>query len=218
MVLSRFERRLERLVEGAFSKTFRSGLQPVEIGRRLMREIEVGRTLGLRGPVAPNHFVVRLSPSDLERFATFRDALVGELGQVVREYAKDEGYAFLGPVVVEVVEEPGRKAGDLTVDAAIDPNVAGGGAALLLGDGNEVALSAEAPTLIGRLPDCAVRLSDPQVSRHHADVRLEADGWHVNDLGSTNGTLVNGVAVRSRRLAEGDEITIGGTRVRFRER
>ena len=100
MGLQRFERRLERLVEGAFNKTFRSGLQPVEIGRRFVREVDTGRTLGVRGTVVPNHFVVRLSPEDAERFAGFTDALERELQDAVREHARDEGYHFVGPVDV----------------------------------------------------------------------------------------------------------------------
>ena len=75
MGLQRFERRLERLVEGTFSKAFRSGgLQPVEIGRRLGREMDTGRTLGVRGTVAPNRFTVRISEADRARFEGFQAA------------------------------------------------------------------------------------------------------------------------------------------------
>ena len=98
MGLQRFERRLERLVEGAFTKAFRSGLQPVEIGRRLVREMDAGRTLGVRGRVAPNRFSVWLSPDDSERFSGFADALQRELQDAVREHARDENYHFIGPV------------------------------------------------------------------------------------------------------------------------
>ena len=75
MGLQRFERRLERLVEGGFGKAFRSGLQPVEIGRRLVRELDAGRTLGVRGTVVPNHFVVLRLPkptSSASRASTMR--------------------------------------------------------------------------------------------------------------------------------------------------
>ena len=70
MGLQRFERRLERLVEGAFSKAFRSGLQPVEIGRRLTREMDLQRRLGVHGLIAPNAFTVELSSRDFDRFDT----------------------------------------------------------------------------------------------------------------------------------------------------
>src|ERR1700749_3041074 len=82
MGLQQFERRLERIVEGVFAKAFRSGLQPVEIGRRLTREMDLRRTVAPRGRLTPNHFTVALSPSDRERFAPIEDELVGELVSV----------------------------------------------------------------------------------------------------------------------------------------
>ncbi len=81
MGLQRFERRLERLVEGAFGKAFRSGLQPVEIGRRVIREMDAGRTLGVRGTMVPNQITVSLSHEDLERFAGFRDSARDRTGR-----------------------------------------------------------------------------------------------------------------------------------------
>src|SRR6478672_5502725 len=115
MGLQRFERRLERLVEGAFGKAFRSGLQPVEIGRRLAREMDAGRQLGVRGTVVPNEFTVRLSNEDLERFAGFHDALQVELADAAREHARTEGYRFEGPVEVTILGDDSAKRGDLRI-------------------------------------------------------------------------------------------------------
>src|SRR5436190_16419216 len=99
-----FERRLERLVEGGFSKAFRSGLQPVEIGHRVTRVLDAGRTLGVSGrPVAPNNIGVYLSPEDFERFSSFAEALARELAEAARQHARDEGYQFVGPVTLTLV-------------------------------------------------------------------------------------------------------------------
>src|SRR5687768_824083 len=100
MGLHQFERKLERLVEGVFAKAFRSGLQPIELGRRLTREMDLRRTAGLRGVIAPNHFVFALAPADLERFQSFADALTRELADAARQHARDEGYQLVGPVEV----------------------------------------------------------------------------------------------------------------------
>jgi FhaA, N-terminal domain/FHA domain len=216
MGLQRFERRLERLVEGAFTKAFRSGLQPVEIGRRLVRELDAGRTLGVRGSVVPNRFSVWLSPEDADRFSGFMDALQRELEDAAREHARDEGYHFLGPVEVLVGVDERRKRGDLSIVAEIVAAEDGRNGALVLPDGRRVQL-AEAVARIGRMPDCAVSLSDPQVSRHHAEVRPDHDGFRVVDLGSMNGTLVNGVRISEHVLRDGDEITIGATTIRYEE-
>src|SRR5215210_5468417 len=216
MGLQRFERRLERLVEGAFSKAFRSGLQPVEIGRRLVREMDARRTLGVRGTVVPNKFVVSLSQEDLERFAGFHDALEVELADAAREHAREEGYHFTGPVEVNIVVGESARRGDLDVQAEIIAGAEGVPATLVLPDGGRVQLGDER-ALIGRLPDCAVALTDPQVSRHHAEIRREERGYRVADLDSMNGIKVNGVLVRDHLLTDGDVITIGATSIRYEE-
>jgi hypothetical protein len=215
MGLRQFEQRLERLVEGVFAKTFRSGLEPVEIGRRLTREMDLHRHMGVNGMIAPNHFEVALSPSDLQNFESYSQALLRELSEAVREHARDEGYGFVGPVHVDLKPDESLGAGEFLV--ASQMLEAPGGAAvgsLLLPDGRRIPVG-EDPVTIGRLPECDVVVSDPNVSRRHAEVRRRGNDFIVVDLGSTNGTLVNGAGVRERRLNDGDEITLGGTRVRF---
>jgi hypothetical protein len=216
MGLQRFERRLERLVEGGFGKAFRSGLQPVEIGRRLVRELDSRRQIGVRGTVAPNHFVVRISDTDLARFEGFQDALVSELCETVRDSARASDYRFVGPVVVSLDVDPRFGVGDLAVDATIVASEAGATGALVLPDGRRVQLG-EDPVRIGRLPDCAIALSDTQVSRHHAEVHRGEQGFAVVDLGSLNGTTVNGVTVQEHALVDGDVIGVGETEIRYEE-
>ncbi len=216
MGLQRFERRLERLVEGGFGKAFRSGLQPVEIGRRLVREMDIGRTLGVRGTVVPNDFTIRVAEADLERFDGFRESLVDELGDTAREHARESKYHFVGPVSVAFAVDPNAGIGDLVVDAAIVAGPAGAPAALVLPDGRRVELG-ENPVRIGRLPDCTIPLSDSQSSRHHAEVRRTDGGFVVADLDSLNGTTVNGVVIREKQLEDGDVITIGETAIRYEE-
>ncbi len=217
MGLQRFERRLERLVEGTFSKAFRSGgLQPVEIGRRLGREMDAGRTLGVRGTVAPNLFTVWLSSGDLDRFAGFHEALARELADAAREHGRDEGYQFEGLIEVQLVLDENAKQGDLRVDGEIVGGGPGTTSTLVLPDGGRIALGDE-PAVIGRMPECAVPLSDPQVSRRHAEVRRSDFGFKVVDLGSTNGTQVNGVVVKEQALNDGDVIVVGATSLRYQE-
>ena len=216
MGLQRFERRLERLVEGGFGKAFRAGLQPVEIGRRLVRESDAGRTLGVRGTVVPNHFIVYIAEADLARFEGFHDSLISELCDTLRENARESNYRFVGPVEVEVVGDPHAGLGSLDVDAAIVAGEEGTAGALVLPDDRRIQLG-EDPVRIGRLPDCAIALSDSQVSRHHAEVRHAEQGFTVVDLGSLNGTTVNGVVVQEQALADGDVIGIGETEIRFEE-
>ncbi len=216
MGLQQFERRLERLVEGAFAKAFRSGLQPVEIGRRLTREMDLQRTVAPRGTLTPNHFTVVLGPADRARFAPIEAELVSELVAVAKEQARVESYVFLGAVAVEMTTDPDMSPGMLEVNGEMRA-AEGAAAQLVLPDGTRFNLGAS-PVTIGRLPECDVVLADVNASRRHVEVRQATDGgggYVAIDLGSTNGTKVNGVGIHSHRLQQGDEITIGSTHLRF---
>ena len=215
MGLQGFEQRLERLVEGVFAKTFRSGLKPVEIGRRVTRDMDLNRTLGVNGPLAPNHFSIALAPADSEQFETFSEVLTRELAESVRDHARTEGYGFVGPVHVELHVDPSLTQGQFLVASGFQE--APGGAAvgsIFLEDGRRVEIG-ETPLVVGRMPECDVALSDPNVSRRHAEVRRQGTGFVVVDLGSTNGTRVNGAQVKERLLNNADEITVGATKLRF---
>jgi hypothetical protein len=216
MGLQQFEERLERLVEGTLAKPFRSNLQPVEIGRRLTREMDLHRRVGVHGLIAPNAFAVTLSPGDVDRFANFIDALSRELSDAAREHARIEGYSFVGPVEVEIFEGSNLKPGRFTVSAEVHESEDGGFLAeVILPDGRRISVGADRPLVIGRLPECDVVLPDSNVSRRHAELQRKGDGVFVTDLGSTNGTRVNGTPVREQLLASGDEVTVGSTRLIF---
>ncbi len=217
MGLQQFEQRLERLVEGAFTKAFRSDLQPVEIGRRLTREMDLLRRVGVNGLITPNVFIVELSADDARRFERFSEVLARELADAAREHARIEGYTFVGPVEVELRRSARLRAGRYRVYADFEEGPDGMPAGVLvLSDGTEVVVGSE-PVVIGRLPECTIVLGDPNVSRRHAEVARAEDGQGavVRDLQSTNGTRVNGVPVREQALADGDEVTVGTTVLRF---
>jgi hypothetical protein len=213
MGMQGFERRLERLVEGSFSKAFRSGLEPVEVGRRLTRVLDAERTVGVDGvPVAPNNIGVYLSPDDFDRFESFADALARELAETAREHAKAEGYHFVGPVTVTLVADDELRGGECDIAAEIHEGLRVG--SLVLPDGRRIPLG-EQPLVIGRNADCGVVVADARASRKHAEIRAQGNGFVVHDLDSMNGTLVNGTAIREHPLADGDEVRLGNTVLRF---
>ena len=215
MGLHQFERRLERLVEGVFARASKSGLEPVELARRLTREMDSERTLGVKGTVTPNHFTYALSTEDSTRFAAYGDALVTQLEGAAREHARDEGYVFLGPVRVELEEDASVAAGTFLLGSEIVAGAGGGMVgSLVMEDGRRVQVGKD-PVTIGRLPDCDIVLGDGNVSRRHAEVRRRDGRIVIVDLGSTNGTKVNGSGVKEQELADGDEIKLGSTMLRF---
>ena len=216
MGLQQFERRLERMVEGVFAKAFRSSLKPVELGRRLTREMDLRRTVGVRGElIAPNHFTFAISSSDAEQFATFEDALTRELADAAREHARDEHYTFLGPVEVEIEKDDNLTTGQFLLAGEVkEGETRGPVGSIVTSEGTRLEIGAE-PLTIGRLPECDIVVSDPAVSRRHAEVRRRDGQFVVVDLDSTNGTRVNGAGVKDRVLADGDEIRVGTVSMRF---
>jgi hypothetical protein len=221
MGLQQFERRLERMVEGVFARAFRGGLQPVEIGRRLTREMDLRRTVAPRGTLTPNEFVVVLSPADRARFASIEDELVEELIAVARDHAEVERYSFVGPVSVVMETDDQLSPGMVLVSGEMHRSEEAVRSRLLLPDGRPFKLG-DGPVTVGRLPECSIVLADPNVSRVHAEIRpVTRDGssapeYQITDRGSTNGTRVNGLPLTGpRTLVPGDTITLGATTIGF---
>jgi hypothetical protein len=223
-ILRDFERRLGGLVEGLFSKAFRSGVQPVEIAKRIMREMEAGKSVGVSEVWAPNRFELSLSPEDAARYEQAEDAIVSELKRVIREAAAERGWGLVGPPDVEFVVDEGMKRGDLACTASLvegedASGTAGGRASVVIreeGSERTVALTSDTAT-IGRLAECDVVLKDKGASRKHAQLKVRDGTWTLTDLGSTNGTRLNGQTIQSRELSDGDKITIGTTVIEFRK-
>jgi hypothetical protein len=221
-ILRDFERRLGGLVEGLFSKTFRSGVQPVEIAKLIMREMEAGRSVGVSEIWAPNRFQLSLSPEDAARYEQAEDAIVSELKRVIRELAAERGWGLVGPPEIEFVVDEDLRKGDLSCVASLvegeDEAVLGGGRASVVihEDGERTVALASDTVTIGRLADCDVVLKDKGASRKHAQLKLRDGTWTITDLGSTNGTRLNGHTIQSREIGDGDKITIGTTVIEFR--
>lgn len=216
MGLQDFERRLERLVEGVFAKAFRSGLNPVEIGRRLVREMDSRRQVGVRGTIAPNHFTVLVAPGDYQNLASFAHTLVSDLADYAREHAREEKYAFVGPVQVSLEQDGRYGRGEFHVIAELQEQTGGGPVgSVVTSDGSRVVIGDQSLS-IGRDGDCDVVLAVKEVSRHHAEIQRDGANFVIVDLGSMNGTRVNGAGVTRQQLADGDEITVGGVvKMRF---
>lgn len=218
MVLRSFETRLEALVEGTFSRLFRTGLSAVEIGRKTVRAMEDSRTVDVKGrPVVANFYRVALSPRDLDRFASIVDTLRRELEDAVREAAADERCSFLGPVEVHLEADPKLPPGSLRVAAHLQE--ADGGVppgSLLMPDGRRIRLG-PGIFVLGRAEDVDVRITDPKVSRRHGEIALRRDRYVLRDAGSTNGTFVNGRRVEQSALVDGDVIRLGDSEIVFQE-
>jgi hypothetical protein len=231
-VLQRFERRLEGLVEGAFARVFKGFVQPVEVAAALQREAAHRKAIVGQGRVlVPNSYVVELSPADSERLLEYDAPLRAELASMVEEHAAEQGWSFVGPVEVQLRQVDEVDTGVFRVRStvvaaaqapqAVRADFGGGRARLVLpgsGGSPERVVPLDRPvTLLGRGTDADVRLADTGVSRRHAEIAVQGGTVTLSDLGSTNGTLVNGRRVDRAVLTDGDRLELGASALVFRQ-
>ena len=242
-------------MEGFFTKVFRSGLQPVEVGRRILREMEENRTVSVNRTYAPNDFQVFIGPDDFQRFKPMSDGLRREFSELVIDKAKERRFNLMGLPQITFLEEENLGRGEFRVEAALsadpdrmapqvstrEPKSAEDanstraisshtadrmgiervkGAELLVldesGKPRERISLTRTPITIGRLSTNDVVISDSNVSRRHAELRRTGDTWMVVDLGSTNGSVVNGKLAKEQPLKNGDRISFGTSELEFR--
>ncbi|MFD9866413.1 FhaA domain-containing protein [Streptomyces niveus] len=277
-VLKRFEQRLEGLVNGTFAKVFKSEVQPVEIAGALQRECDNNATIWNRErTVVPNDFIVELSAPDFERLSPYSGQLGDELSGLVRDYAKQQRYTFMGPIKVHLEKAddldtglyrvrsrtlasstsqgpdhgpgpaPGRapaappsggygypptspppmppspppgagRPGQAAQPPSTPPPGALPGAQVrrwIEINGNRHQISR--PTLVlGRSTDADVRIDDPGVSRRHCEIRTGTPST-IQDLGSTNGIVVDGQHTTRATLRDGSRIVVGQTTIVYRQ-
>lgn len=223
-LLDNFEKKLDRLVNGAFAKAFKSEVQPVEIAAGLQRELDDRATVVSRSrTVVPNVFVVELSTTDYARLANFEATVNQELATLVREYAQQQRYSFVGAAEVTLADNPALGTGVFRIRSEVRPGpdtapplpVDASGQPHLEVEGLTYPLLAV--TRLGRGTDVDIRIDDPGVSRHHAEITLGTDVT-IRDLGSTNGTLVDGRMIGSVVLHHGARIQLGTTTLTYRAR
>ncbi len=144
------------------------------------------------------------------------DALVAELAEAAREYAREEGYHFMGPVNVELRVDNNLRSGRFGILSQLKQADAGTrSGTVVMPSGDRISL-VDDEHLIGRLADCTIVVSDGNTSRHHARISRSGSSFVIADLNSTNGTFVNGERLLAdHRLADGDIITVGSVSLRF---
>ena len=267
-VLRAIESTIEGLFEGVFGRAFRTHVQPVELARKLAKEMDEHRSVSVSRVYVPNEYTLYLSPSDREQFAAYEGSLVGELQEYLVEHARREGYALLAPPRVLLESDGDLAMGEFGIATRVaqpeeerdavpaplpapapevavpppaipvveapaatmvyrpeehleepppapEPEPEREQATLTVG-GRVVPISSER-VVVGRSRECDVRVDDGNVSRRHFEIVHESPAtWVVVDLGSTNGTEVNGRKVAKRTsLDDGDRIGVGGTELVF---
>lgn len=233
-ILDNVERGLEKLVRGAFTTGSRSQVQPLEIASALRKELDNRSLVLAQGrTLAPNVFAARLSDSDFELAQQWGSALAEELCDVVIAHVNSQQYSLQGPVRVSFEHDPALKAGVFEIDSSIEKQAAAprspGPAAplpprrqptryqpILEMDGQRYSLNSGS-IVLGRSSDADILVDDTGVSRRHLEIRAQGGRIYAVDLGSTNGSYVNGQRVVGQaELTDGSMITMGRSRMTFR--
>jgi hypothetical protein len=115
MVLRAIEQKLESLFEGIFGRAFRTNVQPVELARKLAKEMDDHRTISVSRVYVPNEYTIYLSPADREQFASYEDSLKGELQDYLSEHARRENYALLSPARVQMESDADLDVGEFGI-------------------------------------------------------------------------------------------------------
>ena len=280
-VLRTIESKIEGLFEGVFGRAFRTHVQPVELARKLAKEMDEHRSVSVSRVYVPNEYTIYLSSADRQQFTSYEGSLVGELQEYLTEHARREAYALLTPPRVRFatdddlavgefgiatrVAQPEEELPSLPAPAAapeparsvsipavavpaptpvpVGPPLEAPSATMIYRPREQapeapeaapapeperevVTLTLEGRThpittrsvVIGRSRECDLRVSDGNASRRHAEIVQEGATYLVVDLGSTNGTELNGRRITREKLADGDRITIGATDVVFSRR
>jgi hypothetical protein len=249
-LLKSVETTIANLVEGAFGRVFRSEVRPIELARKLEREMDTHRTVSVSRTYVPNEYSVWLSPQDRERYAGVEEEVIEELCAYLLEHARREDVILASPPSVTFHTDDRLALGEFGIQArlvrhehAAEEELGGsrvkdgetmiystsarvrgplaeapGGRAaraLLLVDGRRMLVPPGGGT-IGRSRDCEIVLADSGVSRQHAALHQSEEGWSVEDLGSTNGVILNGLQVRGTApLSPGDILEFGSTTMTF---
>lgn len=214
-ILDSFEKGLERAVNGAFARAFKSGLQPLEVTAALRRELDTRAAVVARDRIlVPNRFTVNLAPSDYARMTGLGPALIDELTQQVQRHATAQSYAMAGGISIKLVEDRALHEGTVRVDSQ---NVKGDVAWTPVLDiaGKRYPIT-RSRTVIGRGSDADITVDDSGTSRQHIEILWDGKRGQVNDLGSTNGSKLNGQPLTKAPLPADSVIEIGRTRIVFR--
>ncbi|HEY8283163.1 MAG TPA: DUF3662 and FHA domain-containing protein [Chloroflexota bacterium] len=243
--ITRFETIMESLVERGFARLLRTRMQPIEVAKKLSREMETQRTVAINRVLVPNYYTAALSADDFDHFAPIQATLQREMATYLTDYAAEHHYTLPGEANVTLVRDESLRAGGLRITVRMED----------VGEEWSAGTTPLAPTQLMPAPDLPltappirrpatperaridlqgascfldhdvasmgrgldndVVVEDTRVSRHHARLSRGPRGWEITDLASTNGTFVNGRQIKQHAVVNGDTLSLGGLEMKF---
>jgi hypothetical protein len=218
--LDKIEKAIEGAVTGAFSKTFKSELQPIEIGSAIKSHMDANAAIVSRDRIlVPNQFEIELSPADFGRFKLISERLAQELKTQAQAHATKQGYQFAGALTISLSESASLGIGQVQIKAS-SPNVAPADVEWMprlevVGDGLTFEI-VKSRTSVGRDGSSDIQINDASLSRQHFEIVWNGKNAGIRDLGSTNGTFIGDVRVQEQALPTDSVIKAGHKTFVFR--
>jgi hypothetical protein len=211
------ERRLEKFADGASASVFRGTMHPIAMATRIIRQLEYLEIDTAAGPQVPNDLVVSMHTSDMDP-AVDQGALTRELEYTITQTATERGWRLIGTVTVRLHVHGATPRGIIECGGTFVPTPLEPWAQLIADDGSAVLPITFNRTLIGRDLDCDVRITNQEVSRHHAVLFREEGRAFLEDQGSSNGSFVNASSASDKPVAviAGDNVMLGDLSFTYR--
>ena len=229
-LLDSLEARLDKLVNGSFSKAFKAGIEPTELGAVLQQELDAKATEIAGRLTVPNIFIIDLGTQDYQRLEAYLIPLGVELAKLATDYSAEQNYVAQSNMNITFRHDANLGTGMFRVNSttglAAAPNVDRGAPVIsvdmvsdstppyLITVSGEKFLLTQSVTKVGRGDQAEIKIDDPGISRLHSAIVLGSETM-VRDLGSTNGTMVDGRTISETVLLEGSIIKIGSTTLTF---
>ena len=213
-----FEKGLERTINRAFSKTFKSELQPIEIAARIKTELDSKASVISRERIlVPNTFEVRLASPDFKRMKALGQPLILELAELAESHIKKQRFQITSPVAISLLEDSTLALGQLVVRSASKSEAVSWVAVLdVAGRRLQVPMG---QTSVGRDAAAGLQIGDSSLSRTHFEIIWDGSLAGLRDLGSTNGTRLEGQPIPANKvvaIANESRIVAGRSEFVFR--
>lgn len=212
--LENFEKTLEKKVTGLFSKTFKSGLEPVEIAAAIKQEMDSKASILARDRIlVPNSYLVKLSPEDYGRLQDLGEPLLDELVKVCSEHAQSQKFQFGDLLDISLAADSSLVLGQLSVASSSKKlNVEWVPVIQINGVSHQLV---SRKTTVGRDSSSDIQIEDNGLSRKHFELLWDGSSAVLRDLGSTNGVKVNGMKIDQVVLVSGSTFSAGRTHFLF---